>query len=121
MPVTSGGVKYAFDASPGVGYDDAIIQSSGNPSVVSAAGDVAGAASTPKVSTLWYFFGIIALIIALKFSMEHEKSGMDPQLIGIGVFNLLSVTFMALIGFILLKTILNKYNVPGLTDLVNAS
>jgi hypothetical protein len=37
------------------------------------------------------------------------------------VYNLVILTFMVVIGLNLAKWLLNKYPIPGLTDLVNAA
>jgi hypothetical protein len=48
--------------------------------------------------------------------MELDFAEVKPSLI-----NWLIVTLMAVTGIVLLKWVLNRYNIPGVTDIVNAA
>lgn len=125
MPVAQNGTLYPF-TSIGMGpsiaattvqeygsYDAGdITPDAGDPTTVSPV--------APKQSTLWYVGAIVVLIVALKFAMEHEKSGIQPSFVGIGAFNFAAIGLMAVLFIVVIKTIVNKYQIPGLTDVVNA-
>jgi hypothetical protein len=83
----------------------------------------AASQDTQQPSYLWYFLAIFIVLVALRFASEHEKIGIkdEPHLAGIGVWNFVTITLMALLGLTTLKTIFNKYPVRGLTDFVNAA
>ena len=130
MPAAQSGYVSPFNGMAGIGTDTeatlsssfleydsggALIPEAGTPTTT----DVV--ATQPKVSTLWYLASIVLLIVILKFAMEHEKSGMEPSFVGIGVYNFIAVGLMALLFIILAKLITNKWQVPGLTHIVNAA
>lgn len=75
----------------------------------------------PKHSILWDLAAVVLLLVLLKFAIEHEKSGVDPAFVGIGVWNWVAVGLMAMTFLIIAKTLANKYSIPGLTHLINAS
>ena len=131
MPISQGGYVYPFDATGGMGDDvqattvsdygvfagDNVNPSAGN---TDAATFTNASTVTPKTSTLWYVAGIVILLVILKYGSEHEKSGLEPKIVGIGVWNFATVGIMAILFILVIKTILNKYSVPGLTDIINA-
>lgn len=132
MPVTQAGVNIPFYMGVGVGPDTSYTESSafGNigvggamagasPAAAASGGPSTTASTAPKVSTLWYLLAAFVLIIAFKFAVEHEKSGMSFSFMGIGVYNFIAVGIMAFLFLVSFKVIFNKYYVPGLTELVN--
>jgi len=131
MPSTQSGNVYPFNGMAGTGSDvqaalsssfleygaeGTIIPEAGTPTTTDTATN-----TPPKISTLWYLGSIVLLIVILKFAMEHEKSGMEPSFVGIGVYNFIAVGLMALLFIVLAKVIVNKWQVPGLTHVINAS
>ncbi len=76
--------------------------------------------SAPSMAAIWYYFAIIVVIVALKWLIEHEKSGVQPAIVGISVYNWLAISLMSILGIVGFKVIVNKYNIPGLQSLVNA-
>lgn len=128
MAVLQGGQSVPLMLAPGVGTLNNTVRSSnyaqfGTGGGISASPANPGAVATvaPKVSTIWYFFAVILLLIGLKFAVEHERTKMDFSFAGIGVYNFIVITIMALLGIITFKVILNKWQVPGLTDLINVA
>lgn len=75
----------------------------------------------PKTSILWDLAAIVLVIIALKFAVDHEKSGIEPAFVGIGVYNWVAVGLMAMVFLVVAKTLANKYPVPGLSHIINAA
>ncbi len=123
MPQTQSGVNIPFDMGPGVGDDDMLTLSNSyadfSDNMVNANPlSVGQPMATPKVSAVWYLFGLILILIAFKFAVEHEGST-EMSFMGISVYNFLAVTLMVIPGIALFKIAVNKYYVPGLTDLVN--
>jgi uncharacterized oligopeptide transporter (OPT) family protein len=139
MPVSQGGYVYPLDAQGGIGDDvmASMAASYGVPTgddieptqgVTDQATFGANTASvpTPKASYMWYIAAVVVVLLIIKFASEHEKSGIDPQFVGIGVYNFVAVTFMAVLGIWVVKIIANKYGsatgpTSGLTDLINAA
>ena len=126
MPQNATGAIVPFDMLPGIG----VAQGMASPSLFAdyngiqaeAAPATNPTASAPaKVSTVWYLFAVILIAVLLKFVVEHEKSGMEVGYVHIGFYDWIAVGLMTLIFLIVVKTLLNKYPVPGLTDLVNVA
>jgi hypothetical protein len=84
-----------------------------------SADDVDGLDVVPQVNYLWYILAIFLLLVALKYASQHERSGMQPAIAGIGVYNYIVIGIMSMLFIITAKVILNKYQVKGLTTLVN--
>ena len=137
MPVSQDGSIYPLDAMGGIGQDifmmmpadygvangDSIEPAQLTTQQTAGSGQ---AAASPKTSYLWYIAAVVVLLVIIKFASEHEKSGMDPSFVGIGVYNFIAVTFMAILGIWIVKIIANKYGptagpASGLTDLINMS
>jgi hypothetical protein len=74
-----------------------------------------------KVNPLYVLGGIFVLLVILKVGSEHEKSGMEPHLLGVGVWNFVVIGIMALLFLVAGKAILNKYPIAGLTPIFNAA
>lgn len=128
--VTQGAMVYPFDNRMGVGIQDRLTQSStmsfgGVPlsgvdeNAMFAATDKGG--DEPKVNYLWFILGIVIILAILKYASEHEKAAMEPKIVGVGVYNWVVVGILAMLFMLVTKTILNKYPIKGLTDIVNAS
>ena len=79
------------------------------------------AAAPPRHNYLLVMLGIVVLLIVLKYASEHEKSGMQPSLVGIGLWNWIVVTIMAVLGLATAKTLVMKYPVKGLTEVIGAA
>jgi hypothetical protein len=130
MPVTTGGQAYAFDTSPGIRFQDQLTNANaginmlmGDTQVDAQATAGVGTTSAKTSASIWITLVVVlGLLIVMKFSIEHEKSGMQPALMGIGIWNWVAVTIMATLGIVTEKALLNKWNyIPGLTDYVNAA
>jgi len=126
MAVLRNGMSYPQDLNPGVGMDDQYTFASNFADFGSSdmSGMIANPIDTtsvpaPKVSTLWYLFAVILLIVAFKFAVEHEHSGMQLSFVGIGVWNFVAVGILSFLFIVLLKVVFNKYHVDGLTELIN--
>jgi hypothetical protein len=84
------------------------------------------AASGPPPNVLPYIGGLIILLIILKYAMEHEKSGLDPKVLGINVANWITVTLLAIFGIVSAKAIVNRSStttgvVGGIKSIINAA
>ncbi len=69
-------------------------------------------------NTVAWWFGVILLIIALKWAAEHNAEGKDYGTIRVGLYNILVITLAGIIGNTALKMLLSKYRFAGLSDLV---
>jgi hypothetical protein len=123
MPITSQGKVYAFGTMAGMQPQDLLtvpgeymdeIAGNANPAQASMV-------ETPRVNPLYVLGALVLLLVILKIASEHEKSGMEPHLMGIGVWNFIVVGILAVLFLVASKAILNKYPVSGLTQIVNAA
>lgn len=134
MALTAGGQTIPQSVGPGVGLLDMLTQGSsfmtgtGTGQLVAspapAAPSLAAAAAKVPASAAAYLGtlgAILVILLVLKFAMEHEKSGMEPHLLGIGMWNLVAVSTMAVLGIAGTKIIVNKYasGYKPLVDIVN--
>ncbi len=122
MPNTVGGGSYGVSFQPGIsyadqltigGYSDLGSQPTGAPTAPAVQ------AGASKTKPLYYVLAIFLLLVVLKYTSEHEKAGMEPKIVGVGVYNMFAITIMAMFGIIIFKIGFNKYQVDGMTDLVN--
>jgi len=86
-----------------------------------SANTVAPVASQGRTSALWYIFAVLLILVAIKFASEHEKSPMRDSIsfAGISVYNYIVIGLMAMLFIVTAKIVFNKWQVPGLTDIVN--
>lgn len=133
MPITTQGQEFALSAGPGYSLQSALINPAADSIYVIPNGAPADAnvltppantqASTaiPGASYQWYIVAIIAFLVILKYASEHEKADMDPKLVGIGVWNFISVGIMSLLFIVIAKVSFAKYPVPGISQIVGAA
>lgn len=132
MPSAQDGRVWGFNLGPGLGNQDKLTNSQpmyANTYTLlgqdSSAQVLSGGASnaSPKANYLWYLLGIVLLLALLKYASEHEKSGMEPHLAGIGVWNFFVIGIMALLFLVAAKTVSSKWltGIPGLHDIVQAA
>jgi len=128
MPVDSAGRVYGLNASPGISTSSMLTMSNqgadyGVIGQESDSGDYAtttvnNASATLPPANYWaYLLAIFGVLVMLKFASEHEKSGLDPKIAGIGVYNFVVVGIMSSVFIISTKVILTKYPVKGLSNL----
>lgn len=70
-------------------------------------------------SALVYLGVIIVILILLRFMRDDERTEKKEDLLPVNVYNVLIITGSAIVGLAIVKIAVNKYNVPGLTTLVN--
>ena len=124
MPVDTMGQQWGINTgSPGFSTAGQLTSSAYGPLQTGGTGapvaTLTTSQNTAPVSALWYLLGIFIILVVLKYASEHEKAGMDPKLLGVGVWNLVAVTLLATLGIATEKILLNKYPIKGLTDLIN--
>ena len=68
-----------------------------------------------------YLLGFFVLLIVLGYAVKHEKSGMEPAHIDIGVWNWIAVGIMATTFIVLMKTIFTIHTVPGISEVFQAA
>jgi hypothetical protein len=126
MPTLADGRNWAFSTKPGTGIQDQLPNSAGssaytrvvNGSLTNVSLDTSQEVAN-EPNKLWYLLAILALVIVLKFAMEHDKMGMEPSFIGIGVYNYLAIGLMSMLFIIPAKTLANIYYVPGLSEVIS--
>lgn len=62
-----------------------------------------------RASYIAVFVSVFALLVILKMAIENEHSQVQPELMGVGVYNLVAVTIMALLGIATTKIVTNKW------------
>jgi len=80
----------------------------------------AGLEGTPGGSPVAWWFGMIALIVILKFVAEKNGEEGDFKNIRVGASNIAIITVSAVIGLTLLKWVTGIYKIPGLSQIVEA-
>jgi hypothetical protein len=78
--------------------------------------------SDPKFSaenSHYWIIAFIAGLVALWF-MRKTSGYLQGNAIAISAYNFMAIALMAALGFILLKLLVSKFPVPGLTALVHA-
>lgn len=76
-----------------------------------------GGALTPVT----FLIGLIGLLVVMKLLGESNKTSIQPAHLHIGPYNILTVTVTAIVGIVLAKIAFNAFQIPGITDLVNAA
>ena len=123
LSLTSGfsPLQQALTNSTGTGTLGAPVPLTGISPETAAIGASGIQAVKPQINYLPYILGFVVLLVVLKIAVEHEKSGMDVSFVHVGVYNWVAVGLMAALFIIIIKTILNKYYVTGLTDIFNVA
>jgi hypothetical protein len=67
----------------------------------------------------WWVF-LIVLLYGVRFIGAKLGSGEEFKSLKVSVFNIVTVTLMAIIGIGFSKVLFNRFKVPGLTAFVNA-
>lgn len=124
MPVLGNGQTYAFNSGGGgMGVQDRLTQ--GANALNNPVDAVGTNASVPvpehRINYMWYLLGVFILLVVIKILSEHEKSKLNPSIMGIGVFNFVVIGIMAMLFMVVAKIIFNKYYVKGITELVVAA
>lgn len=126
MPVTSQGQVFALNPA-GFGAEDYLTQMAFDPAT-DAVPDVSNPMradvnpdANPKANYTVVLLGCFALLVALGYAVKHEKSDMKLGHTDIGVYNFLATGLMATLFIVTSKTLLNKYPVTGLTQIVNVA
>lgn len=63
---------------------------------------------------------LLGLLYAVRFAGTKLGSGEEFKNLKVSVFNIVTVSLMAVVGIGFLKVLLNRFKVPGLTPFVNA-
>jgi hypothetical protein len=71
------------------------------------------------VSPFLWIGVVVVLLVIIKVAMEHEKSGLDPSILGVGTANFIVVGLMATL-WIWFEKLIVKWPIPGFTQMVNA-
>lgn len=63
---------------------------------------------------------LLALLYAVRFAGAKLGNGEEFRNLKVSVFNIVTVSLMAVVGIGFLKVLFNRFKVPGLTPFVNA-
>jgi hypothetical protein len=74
------------------------------------------AGQTPSPVTV--LIGLIGLLIIMKVLGELDSTAIEPRHIQIGGYNLIAVTVASIVGIALAKLVFTRWNVPGVSALV---
>ncbi len=83
-------------------------------SVPSASGVKSSLGSQPMIM----LFGLIALILLAKWATESNGEGLELAHIHVGGYNFLMITVIAIVGIDIFKLIFTRWNVPGLSPVI---
>lgn len=134
MPTAADGSYYPLQASPGMGLSSQMVSPSNlsfnsgtDPSmaildpITTQPNSASTSVQMPSANYTMYIIGIVVLLIVMKFASEHEKSKMDPKIVGIGVWNFMSVGILATLFLVGMKVIMAKYPIPGIAQIIGAA
>lgn len=125
MPGLSNNTTVFYEDGPGMGaLDLATMSDQGfdampGTSVSASVSSNIAAQTGPTPNYLWYLFGVVVLLVVLKWASEHERSEMQVRLVGIGMWNFVATGLMAALFIFVAKVTLNKYPVKGITPIFN--
>ena len=81
----------------------------------------AGAPIKTQGQSLWWWVGIVALLLVTVFVARKAGGDEDFRNIRPTFYNFATITLTAIIGIVGLKVIVSRWQVPGLTDVVLAA
>lgn len=81
----------------------------------------AGAPIKTQGQSLWWWVGIVALLLVTVFVARKAGGEEDFRNIRPTFYNFATITLTAVIGIVGLKVIVSRWQVPGLTDVVLAA
>lgn len=87
----------------------------------SAVGTSAGMPIKTQGQSLWWWVGIVALLLVTVFVARKAGGEEDFRNIRPTFYNFATITLTAIIGIVGLKVIVSRWQVPGLTDVVLAA
>lgn len=119
--LASGAIVSDAPTDPWQSQIDSLVTVSGGAGSLST--NALASSGTPQLSGVSPFIWIgvvVGMLIAIKVAMEHEKSGIDPEILGVGTANFIVVGLLATLFIWFEKLILNKWPVTGLTQMVNS-
>jgi hypothetical protein len=67
----------------------------------------------------WWVF-LIVILYGVRFIGAKLGSGEEFKSLKVSVFNIVTVSLMAIVGIGFMKVLFNRFKVPGLTPFVNA-
>ena len=76
------------------------------------------AASTLGAQPMIMLFALIALVLVAKWATETRGEGLELAHIHVGGYNFLMITVLAIVGIDIMKLIFTRWNVPGLTPVI---
>src|SRR6202165_1030205 len=68
-----------------------------------------------------WIVAIIVVLIVLRFTTEKFDNSADYANLKVSAYSIMVITLSAIIGIPIAKLLFNRFPVPGLTTLVNAS
>ena len=110
---SAGGSTVSVAASAGSDVTTAPVSGGQNAAAAGAGGGVLG-------QPLTWWVALIALFIGLRFVAAKSGNAAEFGNIRANAYNILTITFAAIIGIVGLKLVFNKVQVPGLSTLVAA-
>lgn len=115
-PSATGGTVGAATGGASLLTTGATVNAAGGP-VAAGAAPAGGLLGQP----LTWWAGLIVLWLALGFVARRAGEEREFTNVRISAYNILSITFAAIIGIVGLKTLFNRFPIPGVTTLVNSA
>lgn len=120
------GLAHAADFNPGAGVSTPAATS---PNVIANEASLAnpgtnvapGLSGTAAGHPVSWYFGILVILVILKYVSEAAGDKGEFKDVKIGFLNIVTITFSAILGLIFLKWVFGMFRVPGLSDIVLAA
>ena len=73
-----------------------------------------------SISPVTVLIGLVIVIVSLRLIGDSPKTSIEGAHIHIGGYNVITMLLVVWFGTVFAKTLLNRWQVPGLTDVINA-
>ena len=81
----------------------------------------AGPAVTMSGHTLWYWVGLLGLLVIMVAVARKAGGAEDFRNIRPTAYNFLTITLTSIVGIVALKVIATRYRIPGASDVILAA
>lgn len=117
-PTASGGSVASASAAMNANTNVVVSDPSSGASGVAT---MAGAPVSGSGHTLWYWVGLLALLLTMVFVARKARGPEDFRNIRPTFYNFLTITLTSIVGIVGLKVIATRYRIPGASDLILAA
>lgn len=116
-PTMSGGTAASAAGAMTMSTNSAVPDESGNAAPVVASGSPVAMSG----NSVWHWFGLLGLLLALVFVARKAGGEEDFKNIRPTFYNFFAVTLTSIVGIVGLKVVATKWRIPGASDIILAA